>query len=540
MDKDKDRNGKPSLLQDSSSPSPSGSPSGSSLSSGEPMGSPEDNILDLRNIVKTYPGVTALGGVSFTVRRGEVHSLVGENGAGKSTLIKTVSGAIEPDSGEIWVDSKLFYSLSPKSSEENGVSVIYQEFNLVPSLSAAENIFLGKPIKKWIMVDKKAMEKESEELFKLLGVRIDPSVEVGNLSVGFQQIVEIAKAVSRNARLLIMDEPSAPLTSQETERMLGLVNTLKERGVSIVYISHRLDEVMKISDRITVLRDGHKITTLNKKDASVPKLVTLMVGREMKETFPPRERKIKEEILIEAENLSGNGVRNISFKAKKGEIVGFAGLVGSGRTETAELLFGVKTIDEGTLKIKGRDVKPKNVEEAISLGISLVPEDRKREGLLLSKSVLENISLAVLKRISKALVINRKKEKELSVDYVDKLKIKTPSVDETAGNLSGGNQQKVVLAKWLASEPDLIIFDEPTRGIDVGAKYEIYKLIGALTESGRTVLLISSEMEELIGLSDRIVVLSEGKQTGELSRENFSQERIMALASHADPDRKAG
>ncbi|MDR1872079.1 MAG: sugar ABC transporter ATP-binding protein [Deltaproteobacteria bacterium] len=493
----------------------------------------QDNVLELVNVKKTYPGVVALSGVSFAVKKGEVHALVGENGAGKSTLIKTVSGAIAPDSGEIWIAGKRFKSLTPKTSEDHGVAVIYQEFNLVPSLSVAENIFLGSPIRRWILVDKKAMEKRAAELFDLLGVSLDPRREAGTLSVGFQQIVEIAKAVSKKAKILIMDEPSAPLTSQETERMLDLARTLRNGGVSIVYISHRLEEVFALADRITVLRDGAKIDTRLTKDSSIPSLVNLMVGREMKETFPPRPRTEPGETILEANGLTGNGVKNITFQARRGEILGFAGLVGSGRTETAQLLFGVKPLEGGVLKVKGQKVHPQSEEEAIALGLALAPEDRKREGLLLTKSVVENVSLAILKRISRAFVVKKKAELSLSKDYIEKFKIKTPSPQETVGHLSGGNQQKVVLAKWLAANPEIIILDEPTRGVDVGAKYEIYKLIGSLVEAGRSVILISSEMEELIGLSDRIIAFAEGSLAGELARKDFSQENIMALAAGA-------
>jgi ribose transport system ATP-binding protein len=482
--------------------------------------------------VKIYPGVRALDGVSLSVRRGEIHGLVGENGAGKSTLIKTVSGAIRPDSGAIAVDGKEFASLTPKESEELGISVIYQEFNLAPNLSAAENIFLGRPLRRWITVDHAAMAAKAAELFAWLGVDIDPYEEVSRLSVGYQQIVEIAKAVSRNARLLIMDEPSAPLTSAETDRMLGMARALRDRGCTIVYISHRLDEIFSLCDRVTVLRDGGKIATLPISETDVPRLVSLMVGREMKETFPPRERKVTDEVVLEAKDLKGNGVKGVSFQARRGEILGFGGLVGSGRSETAQLLFGARRPDSGEIILNGAKADFKSAGDAVDAGVALVPEDRKREGLLLDAAVEENISLAVLPRISRGPVVSRSKEKALASSFIASLRIKTPSASVAAGSLSGGNQQKVVLSKWLASEPKVIILDEPTRGVDVGAKYEIYKLIGTFVEEGRTVILISSEMEELIGLSDRILVMSEGRQTGILERSEFSQERVMELASN--------
>ncbi|MDR1037975.1 MAG: sugar ABC transporter ATP-binding protein [Deltaproteobacteria bacterium] len=482
--------------------------------------------------MKTYPGVKALDNVSLSVRRGEIHGLVGENGAGKSTLIKTVSGAISPDSGEIVVDGKAFGRLTPKESEELGISVIYQEFNLAPNLSAAENIFLGRPVRRWITVDIREMERRSAELFRWLGVDIDSGEEVSRLTVGYQQIVEIAKAVSRKARLLIMDEPSAPLTSAETERMLAMARSLRDRGCTIVYISHRLDEIFSLCDRVTVLRDGGKIATLDIPDTDIPRLVSLMVGREMKETFPPRERSVTDEVVLEARDLTGNGVRGVSFKAHRGEILGFGGLVGSGRTETAQLLFGARRPDSGEIVLEGRQVDFGSAGDAVEAGVALVPEDRKREGLLLNSSIEENVSLAVLPRISRGPVVSRSREKALAEGFIRGLRIKTPSATAEAGSLSGGNQQKVVLSKWLAAQPRVIILDEPTRGVDVGAKFEIYKLIGTFVEEGRTVILISSEMEELIGLSDRILVMSEGRQAGILERSEFSQERVMELASN--------
>ncbi|MDR2611770.1 MAG: sugar ABC transporter ATP-binding protein [Deltaproteobacteria bacterium] len=501
-----------------------------------PDASPGD-FLVLRDIVKTYPGVRALDGVSLAIRTGEIHGLVGENGAGKSTLIKTVSGAIQPDSGEIVVEGRPFRSLTPRESEELGISVIYQEFNLAPNLSAAENIFLGNPILKWgVTVDRRAMSRRAAELFAGLGVDIDPEEEVSRLTVGFQQIVEIAKAVSRRARFLIMDEPSAPLTSAETERMLAMARRLRDQGCTIIYISHRLDEIFSLCDRVTVLRDGGHIATTDVGDTDIPRLVALMVGREMKETFPPRRRAVTDEVVIEARNLVGAGVKGVSFQARRGEILGFGGLVGSGRTEVARLLFGAERPDAGEIWLEGRRADFRSAGDAVDAGVALVPEDRKREGLLLDNTIEENVSLAVLPRISSGPVVSRLKERQLASSYIESLRIKTPSATVTAGSLSGGNQQKVVLSKWLAAEPKVIILDEPTRGVDVGAKYEIYKLIGSFVEEGRTVILISSEMEELIGLSDRILVMSEGRQTGILDRGQFSQQAVMALASNVSDE----
>lgn len=488
-------------------------------------------ILQLQNITKTYPGVVALNNVSMTVEKGEIHALIGENGAGKSTLIKTCTGAVIPDSGKIVVQNKEFSQMNPKLASENGIAVIYQEFNLVGELSVAENIFLGKAIRNGILVDKKAMHKRAAEIFKQLGIKINPDELVKNLTVGYQQLVEIAKAISENAEILIMDEPSAPLTSQEVEYMFGIVEKLKTSGVTIIYISHRLEEIFRLSDRITVMRDGEKISTLITKDSNIDELVTLMVGRQLTETYPKRKFCIKDEVLLETKNLTGNGVRNISFKIKRGEILGFAGLIGSGRTETAELLFGAKPKTSGEIYLSGKEISAKTPRDALNMGIALVPEDRKKQGALLEMDIQSNLSMAVLSKISTLSVVNKRKEKEIANNYKDSLKIKTPSLMQKIKNLSGGNQQKVIVGKCLAAEPELIILDEPTRGIDVGAKYEIYKLINELAENGKTILLISSEMEELIGMSDRIIVLSEGRITGELNKDEFSQERIMSFAS---------
>ena len=491
-----------------------------------------DNILELKHITKLYPGVVALNDVSLEVRRGEVHALVGENGAGKSTLIKTCSGAITPTKGEIVINGKSFTGMTPQTSEQNGIGVIYQEFNLVGDLSVAENIFLGRAIRKGIIIDQKAMERESQKILESLNIKINPKTLVKTLSVGYQQMVEIAKAVSQNAKLLIMDEPSAPLTSAEVDAMFAIVDQLKENGVSIIYISHRLDEIFRLSDRITILRDGQYVTTLNTNETNKDELVKYMVGRQLTEVYPKRDSScVKDEVIFEAVNVSGNGDRNISFKLHKGEVLGFGGLVGAGRTEFAELMFGMHPKTAGKFIFKGKEISPKTPKDAIELGIGLVPEDRKKEGALLGMSIRCNINMPVYPKISKASVINEKKEEEIAQTYRKEISIKTPTLDQLVKNLSGGNQQKVILAKWLAADSDLLIFDEPTRGIDVGAKQEIYTLINHLVEQGKTVLMISSEMEELMGMSDRILILSEGNMTGELKKDEFDQDRIIQLAS---------
>ncbi|MDR2741044.1 MAG: sugar ABC transporter ATP-binding protein [Treponema sp.] len=497
----------------------------------------EDFILQLKNITKTYPGVAALDDVTLEVIRGEVHALVGENGAGKSTLIKTCTGAVEPDRGKILVNGKEFSAMSPKLAEENGIAVIYQEFNLVDELSAAENIFLGKAIRKGIRIDRRAMEERSAELFRMLAIDINPRELVRNLTVGYQQLVEIAKAVSEKAKILIMDEPSAPLTNAEVENMFDMVDRLKAQGVTIIYISHRMDEIFRLSNRITIMRDGRKIETLRTSQTNVEHLVTAMVGRELKETYPARSgSSITETVLLETRRLSGNGLRDISFKVHRGEVLGFAGLIGAGRTELAELLFGVKPRAVGEIVFNGKPIAPRTPRDAINNGIALVPEDRKRQGALLDIDIKGNISMAVLSRISQMSVVNKGQEQKIAETYKDSMRIKTPDLFQKIKNLSGGNQQKVIIARWLATEPELIILDEPTRGIDVGAKHEIYKLINELVENGKTILMISSEMEELMGMADRIIVLSEGRISGEVARKDFDQELIMSYASKTEKE----
>ena len=491
-----------------------------------------DNILELKHITKLYPGVVALNDVSLEVRRGEILALVGENGAGKSTLIKTCSGAITPTQGEIVINGKSFTGMTPQTSEQNGIGVIYQEFNLVGDLSVAENIFLGRAIRKGMVIDLKAMERESKKILDSLNIKINPKTLVKTLSVGYQQMVEIAKAVSQNAKLLIMDEPSAPLTSAEVEAMFAIVDKLKAGGVSIIYISHRLDEIFRLADRITILRDGQYVTTLNTDETNKDELVKYMVGRQLTEVYPKRDEIcVKDEVIFEAVNVSGNGDKNISFKIHRGEVLGLGGLVGAGRTEFAELMFGMRQKTAGKFIFKGKEISPKTPKDAIELGIGLVPEDRKKEGALLGMSIRCNINMPIYQRISKGTVINEKKEEEIAQTYRKEISIKTPTLDQLVKNLSGGNQQKVILAKWFAADSELLIFDEPTRGIDVGAKQEIYTLINHLVEQGKTVLMISSEMEELMGMSDRILILAEGNMTGELNKSEFNQERIMQLAS---------
>ena len=490
-----------------------------------------ENILEIKNLTKLYPGVRALDNVSLEFRRGEVHALMGENGAGKSTLIKTVSGALEPTAGKIIIDGKEFSSLTPAMSKEHGIAVVYQEFTLIPVLSAAENIFLGDAdyIRRGL-ADQKAMNAKAAELFRRLNIEINPNEKVQDLTTGYQQIVEIAKAVSKDAKILIMDEPSAPLTTNEVDAMFDIVRMLKKEGVTVIYVSHRIEEVFQLVDRVSVLRDGGYIATKNIEDTDKEDLINMMIGRTLKESYPERNF-ATQEVVLEAKNLTGNGVKNISFSLKKGEILGFGGLVGAGRTELAEMLFGRARIKSGELYLRGKRFTPRRPKDSVKKGISLVPEDRKQHGLILVMTVKENLTLAVLKRLSKGLIVNTREEARHADKYVADLKIKTPSINQRAINLSGGNQQKIVLGKWLGSNPEVLIFDEPTRGIDVGAKQEIYKIMTDLVQSGKAIIMISSDMEELLGMSDRMIILSKGRFSAELSKEEYSQETILKYSS---------
>lgn len=487
-------------------------------------------VLSLENITKRYPGVLALNNVSLDFIEGEVHALLGENGAGKSTLIKAVAGAINIDDGIIHVGDQDHEQMTPHLSRSMGIEVIYQEFNLVPTMSAAENIFIGDKVGDSFLVNHKTMESKAREIFELFKVDINPKALVRELSPAKKQIVEIAKAVSKAVKILIMDEPSAPLSVSEVEHMFEVINQLKQSGVTIIYISHRLEEVFKISDRVSILRDGEYVSTELTKDTNRKELISLMVGRELKETYPPRLNP-PGEIALEVKNLTGNGDHDISFAVRKGEILGVSGLVGAGRTELAMLLFGAAPIKSGEIWVDGERVRMRSPRDAIQQGIGLLTEDRKNKGLFLEMGVGWNISFPIVRRLSKNGVVDTKTEKDITEQYKQRIDIKTPSMEQRVINLSGGNQQKVVLAKSLAAESDILIFDEPTRGIDVGAKQEIYQLMCELADNGNAILMISSDMEELLGMSDRIIVLSEGKLAGEVQKEQFSQDYILDLAS---------
>ena len=487
-------------------------------------------VLSLKDITKRYPGVLALSHVSLNLLEGEVHALLGENGAGKSTLIKAIAGAIDLDGGIITVKGQDYPKITPHLSRSLGIEVIYQEFNLVPRMSVAENIFLGDRTGKSPLVDFGSMKSKAREIFKLFNVDINPEALVQDLSPAMQQIVEIAKAVSKNVKILIMDEPSAPLSVSEVEHMFEIIRHLKQEGVTVIYISHRLEEVFRISDRVTVMRDGRYVATKLTTDTNRKELISLMVGRELKESYPSRSNP-PGEIALEVKNLSGNGDKDISFSVRKGEILGISGLVGAGRTELAMLLFGAVPIQGGEMWVDGKPVQIHSPQDAIQMGIGLLTEDRKGKGLFLEMGVGWNISFPIIRRLSKYGIVATKTENQIAEKYKQRINIKTPSLMQRVINLSGGNQQKVVLAKSLAAESDILIFDEPTRGIDVGAKQEIYNLMCELANSGIAILMISSDMEELLGMSDRIIVLCEGKLVGEVNRDQFSQDYILDLAS---------
>lgn len=485
-------------------------------------------ILSLRHITKTYPGVVALEDVSLDFRAGEIHALLGENGAGKSTLIKVIAGAVTPDAGEVETAGQILPGLSPSLSRSLGVEVIYQEFNLVPTLSAAENICLGE-YQGW-RTNFAAMRAKARALFDDLNVSIDPDTLVRDLSSSQQQLVEIAKALSKTPRILIMDEPTAPLSLAEVENLFRVVRRVRERGTSIVYISHRMDEIFALSDRVSVLRDGCHVATLDTPLTDRDTLIQLMVGRTLKETYPPR-KPAGEAVALEAVGLTGNGNRDISFKLHKGEILGVAGLIGAGRTELAKLIIGAASREAGELRLHGRPVHFGAPTEAIAAGIGLIPENRKEEGCFLDQPIRWNISIGALRWLKGRVGIDKRAETVLARRYSGELRIKTPDIEQRVGALSGGNQQKVVIAKILASRTDVMIFDEPTRGIDVGARGEIYRLMVELAAEGYAILMITSDMEELLGMSDRIMVLHEGRITGLLDRSQSTQERIMSLAS---------
>ncbi len=488
------------------------------------------NLLTVKNVTKTYPGVVALNNVSFEVRPGEVHALIGENGAGKSTLIKVLTGAIEPDSGSIEYDGQKYDKMSPSLSRSVGIAAIYQEFNLAPTVSVAENIFIGARLNDGAFVDFKKLYSEAEKVLQNFHVKISPKATVNELTVAYKQLVEIAKAIAQEAKLIIMDEPTAPLTDDEVDNLFEIVHQLKARGCAIIFISHRLEELFRISDRVTVMRDGEVISTNNTADITKHDLIKDMVGRDLSENYPSRNVEYGD-VMLKVDKLCGNIVSPISFELRKGEVLGLAGLVGAGRTELARLIFGADKKDSGDVYVDGKLAHITCPSDAVDAGIGLVSEDRKLNGVLLRKSISDNITVPILKRLSNGLFLDKGKEKNCVDKYKDALHIKTPSIYQLVGNLSGGNQQKVALSKWLAAECKVLILDEPTRGIDVGAKQEIYQLINHLAEQGLAIIVISSDMEEILGMADRLIILYEGKMTGKLEKADFEQTTVLRYAS---------
>ena len=490
----------------------------------------KDYILSLQGISKEFPGVKALDNVSINIERGTIHGLVGENGAGKSTLIKILAGIYQPNAGKVVLDGKDYNFANPIEARKAGVSVVHQEIKLAEPLSVAENMFLGNILMKGKLVDWKGMRARAQEIVDDLGMDIDINAQVSSLTVARKQIVEIMHAINNNSKILVMDEPSAVLTNRELEVMFRIVRQLREKGITIIYISHRLDEVFDLCDNVSVLRDGQHIDTLPIGELTRTKLINMMVGREMGQEYPKVQLPIGEAIL-KVENLNCGMLKDISFEVKAGEIFGISGLVGAGRTELARAVLGIDKMESGTVTVKGRKVKYRTFSDAIKDGLGLIPEDRKLQGLVQITTVKRNTTMVNPKRILKHGIIDSKLEAALATEYSKKLHVATPSIETEVQYLSGGNQQKVVIAKWLFQESEILFLDEPTRGIDVGAKAEIYRLMTEMVKEGKTVIMISSEMPELLGMCDRIMVMHEGRKMGELMAEEATQEKIMAMCT---------
>lgn len=492
-------------------------------------------FLQLRNISKAFPGVQALDNVSIDINKGEIHALLGENGAGKSTLIKLLTGVHHWDSGTVTYDGKELTSITPSQAiREYGIVPIYQELNLIPELDVAENIFLGREVlanERFRIIDRKEIVRRTIEILETLGQNISPTALVGTLGVGKQQMVEVAKALSIEARLLILDEPTASLGEDETEDLFRVMRQLKDQGVTIIFISHKLDEVLEISDRFTVLRDGKKIVTTEAEGASKEDIISYMVGRKLGDQYP-KMATTQGDVALEVRGLStASLLSDISFSAYRGQVLGVAGLVGAGRTELARAIIGADPRSSGRIFVNGAEVQINSPKDALKHGIALLTEDRKGQGLFLGNTVLFNATVANLKRYVRRILIDVNRQKDAAAEVVRQLGIKTPGLNTMTLQLSGGNQQKVVIGKWLNTDADIFIFDEPTRGIDVGAKVEVYNIINQLIADGAAVIMISSELPEILGMSDRIIVLSEGRLTAEFSREEATQEKIMAAAT---------
>ncbi|GAA4997615.1 sugar ABC transporter ATP-binding protein [Streptomyces siamensis] len=497
----------------------------------------QDELLRIEGIRKTFPGVVALDSVDFDLRRGEVHVLLGENGAGKSTLIKMLSGAYHPDAGRVLVDGEEVRIHGAQDSERLGIATIYQEFNLVPDLTVAENIFLGRQPRRFGMIDRKAMEADAAELLRRVGVNVSPRARVRELGIARLQMVEIAKALSLRARVLIMDEPTAVLTSEEVEKLFAIVRALREDGVGIVFITHHLEEIAALGDRVTVIRDGKSVGQV---PASTPEdeLVRLMVGRSIEQQYPrvrpasgDGDGAAADGALLTVEGLTRDGVfHDVSFEVRAGEVVGIAGLVGAGRTEVARAVFGADPYDKGAVKVAGAALRRHDVNAAMEAGIGLVPEDRKGQGLVLDASVEENLGLVTLRAATHGGLVDLKGQRTAAARIAEQLGVRMAGLGQHVRTLSGGNQQKVVIGKWLLAETRVLILDEPTRGIDVGAKVEIYQLVNELTAAGAAVLMISSDLPEVLGMSDRVLVMAQGRIAGELSADEATQDSVMALA----------
>ena len=488
-------------------------------------------LLEMKHISKEFPGVKALDDITLDLHAGEVLALIGENGAGKSTLIKILSGAYSPDFGQIFINGKEQKNLNPTTAIKHGISVIYQELNSISLLTVAENIFLGNLPEKsaFRVIDYKALREKSTKLLNEVGLNIDPFTPMEKLSMAQKQLVEIAKALTKDIKILVMDEPTAALNTNEITIMFNLIRMLTAKNIGIIYISHRMSEIFDLSDRVLVMRDGTKVDCLKTSDSTTQQLISLMVGREIINMYPHREH-IEQDIFFSVKNLSTTNLQDISFDVRKGEIVGLFGLMGCGRTELAKALFGAVKRQTGVLTLDGKSINPKSPYQAKKSRIAYIPSDRKAEGLMLIHPVSSNITISILDKLKVFGMINYKKERELSSDWVDKLSIKTPTVSTVVDSLSGGNQQKVVLAKWLETNPQLLILNEPTRGIDVGSKTEIYNLMDKLTQNGISIIMISSDMPEVMGMSDRMVIMFEGQVRDVLAKSEYSQDIILEKA----------
>lgn len=489
-------------------------------------------LLEMKNICKSFPGVKALSNVDFKVRRGEVHALMGENGAGKSTLIKILTGIYTKDSGKIIFDNKEINPASALQAQQLGISTIYQELNLIPYASICENIFLGREPKKFGMIDWKKIEQEADRLLSNMGIKVDVKQPLNAQSTAIQQMVSIARAVSINAKLVVMDEPTSSLDEKEVKVLFNVIRKLKEQNISVIFISHRLDEIFEICDNVTILKDGELVGESTVKELTKIKLISKMIGRDATSIVHKKkdysQSKATDEVICRAKNVKkGVKLNGIDLEIKRGEIVGLAGLLGSGRTEFAKILFGADAYDEGELEIHGKKVKFKLPKDAINMNLAFCSEDRKMEGIIPHMSVRENITLAILPKLSRAGIVSKKKQDEIVTKYIKRLGIKTPSAEQLIRNLSGGNQQKALLARWLCMNPELVILDEPTRGIDVGAKAEIEELIQEMAAQGISVLMISSELEELVRGCDRVAVIRDGRKVKELEGQDISEENIM-------------